>query len=81
MSDRAAGDAVEAEVRSALAVLEASRERVYYDADEDASIRAGYKAAIDEQLSPEQRFRALGDRLERTHAPRSPYKPTERVYP
>lgn len=81
MTDRASDDAVEVEARSALAVLEASRERVYYDADADASVRAAYYAAIDEQLSPEERFGALGGLLEHTHAPRPSYKPTERVYP
>jgi hypothetical protein len=38
MTDRAT-DGVEAEVRRALTTLEASAERVYYDADADARVR------------------------------------------
>jgi endonuclease G len=81
MSDRATDDAFDAEVGRALATLEASRERVYYDADADASVRAGYYAAIDASELPEQLFHSLGVLLEHTHAPRPPYKPAERVYP
>ena len=81
MSDRATDDRVDAEVGRALATLAAGRERVYYDADADAPVRARYYAAIDESESPEQLFHSLGVLLEHTHAPRLPYKPAERVYP
>jgi hypothetical protein len=80
MTDRATDDAVDAEVARALATHAASRERLYYDADADASVRDGYHATIKETASPGDVFRALGALLERTHAPRRPYKPTERVY-
>ena len=80
MSDQATHDTVDAEAGRALATYAASRERVYYDADADASARAGYYAAIDE-TSPADLFGSLGVLLEQTHAPRPAYKPTERVYP
>jgi endonuclease G, mitochondrial len=74
-------DGVEAEVGRALATLEASAERVYYDPDPDASVRTAYYAAIDDTASPTDLFGALGALLEHTHAPRVAYKPAERVYP
>jgi endonuclease G len=77
----ASSDAVEAQVRRALAELEASRERVYYDAEADGSARDEYYAAIDEIAAPTERFDALAALLERTHEPRLSYKPAERVYP
>ena len=81
MSDRASDDRVDAEVGRGLATHAASRERVYYDADADASGRAAYYAAIDESEPSEQLFHSLGVLLEHTHAPRPSYKPAERVYP
>jgi endonuclease G len=80
MGDRAT-DAVDVEVSRALATVAASGERVYYDADADASGRAVYYAAIDDSVSPGDLFRSLGTLLEHTHAPRPSYKPVERVYP
>ena len=80
MSDQATHNTVDAEADRALATYAASRERLYYDADGDASARARYYAAIDEMSSADL-FGSLSVLLEQTHAPRPAYKPTERVYP
>jgi endonuclease G len=74
-------DAVKAEMRRALATLEASRERVYYNAEADAAARDEYYAALDPDASPREHFDALATLLDRTHEPRLSYKPAERVYP
>jgi endonuclease I/RimJ/RimL family protein N-acetyltransferase len=81
MTQDATSAVADSELQRALDELEASRERVYYDADADASVRAGYYEAIDESESPEQLFVSLGARIEHTHEPRPSYKPAERVYP
>jgi endonuclease G len=74
-------DAVEADVRRALAELESSRERIYYDAEADAFARDEYYAALNEAASPRERFDALAALLERTHESRLSYRPAERLYP
>jgi len=74
-------DLVAADVERALAELEASRERVYYDADGDAAVRDSFYADVDTDASPQELFDALSALLEATHEPRPSYKPAERVYP
>lgn len=80
MTDRAP-DAIAAEVGRALATLEASQARPYYDADADGADRAAYYTPIDDRLASAELLRSLAALLEHTHAPRPSYKPVARVYP
>lgn len=77
MTNQPRSDVVEDGVRRALARLEASRDRVYYDAQADASPRAAYYAGVDADSSPPQLFETLGTLLETTHRPRPAYPPGE----
>jgi endonuclease G, mitochondrial len=74
-------DVVEDGLRRALARLEASRDRVYYDAQADASLRAAYYADVDPDWPPPQLSEAIGALLDTTHRPRPAYRPAEFVYP
>jgi endonuclease I/V8-like Glu-specific endopeptidase len=69
------------EVLEALAELESSRTRTYYDAEKDLSDRTAYFAEFSADQSPQELFGALNQLLSQTHNPQPSYKPAKHVYP
>ena len=71
----------QAELDNALAELQASEIRVYYDKTKDIQDRDTYFAGIDAQAEPGELFKQLGRLLRTTHNYRPTYKPSKYVYP
>jgi endonuclease G, mitochondrial len=65
----------------ALAVLQASREREYFDEEADRAAVEQYYAELDAQADPAMLFKALSTLLEATHKERPSYRPTVELYP
>lgn len=70
----------EAELRAALAGLEAGLARPYYDADADRAAQQAYYTGLDD-ADGARLGRALTDLLERTHERQPKYKPMRLLYP
>lgn len=66
---------------AALAELERSRTRVYYDEEADAADRAAYYGNLDLPASADAAFAALHTLLLDTHGTRLSYSPSRNVYP
>lgn len=85
-ADTSASDVSEpldsAELREALAALEESRNRPYYDEEADTSARDEYYRDISvDNLDERELFQALNDLLKRTHHNKINYRPATHVYP
>jgi hypothetical protein len=65
----AAASAPDPTLRRSLALLEANRERPYYDEEADAAARERYYAEVSPQSTPAELFQALSQLVRRTHAP------------
>lgn len=63
----AAAAAPDPALRRSFSLLQANRERPYYDAEADATAREAYYRDIPAQSTPEERFRALSQLVRRTH--------------
>jgi endonuclease I/V8-like Glu-specific endopeptidase len=71
-----------AQRNEALATLERSRTRLYYDKPADVAERASYYGGISfDTLSAADRFHALNELVESTHATKPRYQPAVQVYP
>jgi endonuclease G, mitochondrial len=69
------------ELRDALATLERSRSRQYYNREQDVRDRDAYYAELDQSASPDQLYAALNQLLEQTHTTTPKYKPMVELYP
>jgi endonuclease I/V8-like Glu-specific endopeptidase len=70
------------ELREALAELEVSRRRPYYDEDADTEARDEYyKDVAADELNEQKLFQALSELLKRTHQNKINYRPATHVYP
>jgi endonuclease G len=71
----------DSDVVEALAELERSRTRKYYDEPQDRADRDQYYADVPDDLDPAQLYQHLSTLLEETHANQPKYKPNKHVYP
>lgn len=69
------------ELGEALAELERSRTRKYYDAAQDGTDVNQYYADVPNNLDPAEFYQHLNTLLEETHANQPKYKPAKHVYP
>lgn len=69
------------ELHGALAELEASNSRTYYDEESDRQHREAYYDGLPESLDEAELFEWLSDLLRRTHSSQPRYKPSTQVYP
>ena len=77
----AAGEVDQGVLDEGLAILEANRNRTYYDATADAEAAAAYYRGIDENSSGTALLTELHTLLKGTHTPRPRYAPARTVYP
>jgi endonuclease G len=68
-------------LREALAALESSKTRVYYDASADLVDKETYYGRFEPDGNPGQAYAALSALLARTHRTRLSYGPSRHVYP
>ena len=73
--------AQQAELANALAELQASEIRVYYDKTKDIQDRDTYFAGINTRAEPGELFKQLGRLIRATHDHQPTYKPSKHVYP
>ena len=69
------------ELGEALAELERSRTKKYYDARQDRVDRDEYYRDVNNQLNPAAFYERLNELLADTHANQPKYQPSKRVYP
>jgi endonuclease I len=75
-------DSVEqAELRTALAELEAAKSKPYFDEKKDKADRDAYYKGLPGTLSAAKLYDTLGDLLRKTHKNKPKYKPATNVYP
>lgn len=75
-------DSVEqAELRAALAELEAAKAKPYFDEKKDKADRDAYYKGLPGTLTPAKLYDALGNLLRTTHKNKPKYKPATNVYP
>ena len=65
----------------ALAELERSRTRKYYDEAQDSADRDQYYADVPDNLEPAELYQQLSTLLDDTHVSQPKYKPSKHVYP
>jgi endonuclease I len=70
-----------ADLREALAELEAAKTKPYYNEAEDKKGATAYFKGLPGQLSPAQLFSALSNLVQKTHKVMPKYKPSTHVYP
>jgi endonuclease I/V8-like Glu-specific endopeptidase len=69
------------ELRDALAELEASQNKTYYDAEKDKRDREAYYGDLNSSIDSEALYAALNNLLEQTHTTKLDYKPSRHLYP
>jgi endonuclease G, mitochondrial len=75
-------DAMNSELKSALATLKAAPKQAYYDAERDRKDREKYYGELAENsLKPAQLYQELSELVTRTHTKKLSYKPSVHVYP
>ncbi|HEX6184319.1 MAG TPA: endonuclease [Pyrinomonadaceae bacterium] len=75
-------DSVEqAELRAALAELEAAKGKTYFDEKKDKADRDAYYKELPTTLTPAKLYDNLGALLRKTHKNKPKYKPAQTVYP
>lgn len=70
-----------ADLREALAELEAAKTKTYYDEAADKKAATAYYKGLPGQLSPTKLFAALSQLVRSTHKAAPKYKPSTHVYP
>jgi endonuclease G, mitochondrial len=73
--------AAEPDLAAALADLERSRRRPYYDEERDRAARESYYTGIGDELDGHALLERLTRLLTDTHTPKPAYKPARHVYP